>query len=368
MNLTSVSSPITSDTDPYVVREEAHSASLRDEWEVLAYESDGSFFQSPQWVEAWQEAYAPEAKVFMFTARDAADTLVGLLPLAELTRPLHRRLPLPLPYVGVAGAGPGSADHVGPIAADPAVRVRLLEAAVAARPTRSVLLEAVGPDLDVEIPGALTKHTPCPAANLTSVESTADLWSSKMRKNLRRNKRQADEAGLTHRWYPPGEAGPDILDGIGALHIARQQTLGRDGLYDDRRSALVAALARMTFRDDDGQWVAVMVDEDEHVRAGLIGFQYAGGFYEYKTGWDPSLQAVAPGKILKTTSIERAIERGLSLYDFLRGTEQYKYRYGGEDRFDTTLLVPRGPSGWLLQLRERFGVDDETEASDDSDD
>lgn len=343
------------------IKEEADSAHLRDEWEALAYATGASFFQSPQWVAAWQQAYVPEAEVFFLTARDGEGSLVGLLPLAELSRALHRRLPLPLRYVGIAGAGKGAGDHLGPLSAHDAVAERLMSAAVAARPSRSVLLESVGPERPLRLDGALTKQAVCPSVDLTDVDRIKDLWKSKIRKNLRRNRRMADDAGLSLRWYAPGETPHKVIEDIGALHIARQQTLGRSGLFDKRRSKLLRALADARYRGNDGQWVAVMVDEEDKVRAGLVGFQYAGKFFEYKTGWDPDLHKLGLGKILKTDSVERAIDEGLKVYDFMRGSERYKYRLGGEDRVDTTALVPVGITGWLLRLRERFDKAEEQE-------
>lgn len=353
------------------LREESPDAGLRAEWEALAYETGAGFFKSPQWVEAWRAAYAPDAEVVVLTARDGDGALHGLLPLAEMTRALHRRLPLPLRYLGVAGAGAGSGDHLGPVATSPDLAGQLLRYAATLRPSLPALFESVGPDPD-EIEGAVTKQDVCPTITLVDVDGRKDLWSSKFRKNLRRAYRKAEAEGLAVAWYPPGDEGRDasrdVLRQIGALHIARQQTLGRSGLFDERRLALVAALAEADFRGDDGQWVATLNDEAGRVRAGLIGFQYGDAFYEYKTGWDPELRDVAPGKLLKTASIERAIERDLVLYDLLRGTETYKYRYGGVDRADTTFLVPRGLRGRLLRLRERFDAPSEDRTDHDSDD
>jgi hypothetical protein len=42
------------------------------------------------------------------------------------------------------------------------------------------------------------------------------------------------------------------------------------------------------------------------------------------------------------------------VFDFLRGQEPYKYRFGATDRVDRSYLVPRGATGALLRLK--YGV------------
>lgn len=347
------------------IAEEALSSDLEREWESLAYEVKSSFFQTPQWVNAWQIAYAPDETVFCLTCRDEEGKLRGLLPLAEMTRGLHRYAPVPLRYLGIAGAGPGSGDHLGPLGHDRAIANALLKAAMEVRPSRSCLFESIGPE-DLFVPEeAHVKRTVCPTLDFSEIDEFSDVWSRSLRKNLRRHHRKADELGLDIRWHGPGDVGAPTLQGIGALHIKRQQTLGRSGLFDEKRLTLLATLAEASFRGEDGQWVAVMVDESDTIRAGLIGFQFDGRFYEYKTGWDPELHKAAPGKILKSESMKRAKEAGLRFYDLMRGTEHYKYRMGGEDRVDLTMLIPRGLAGRLLYERERFGEKDEAGSEQD---
>ena len=45
---------------------------------------------------------------------------------------------------------------------------------------------------------------------------------------------------------------------------------------------------------------------------------------------------------------------GARTFDFLRGAEPYKYRFGAVDRWDRTWMVPRGPAGALLAARYAY--------------
>ena len=49
-------------------------------------------------------------------------------------------------------------------------------------------------------------------------------------------------------------------------------------------------------------------------------------------------------------SIRLAAAHGVGVFDFLRGAESYKYRFGAIDTYDESFLVPTGASGLALQL------------------
>lgn len=52
----------------------------------------------------------------------------------------------------------------------------------------------------------------------------------------------------------------------------------------------------------------------------------------YNSGYDPEFSGLAPGLVLLGFCIKKACLDGCSEYDFLRGTERYKYDLGGLDR------------------------------------
>ena len=85
----------------------------------------------------------------------------------------------------------------------------------------------------------------------------------------------------------------------------------------------------------------------------LYGFWWRDTFAAYQSGWDRAYARDGLGNLLVLHALELAAERGAATFDFLRGTEPYKYRFGASDRFDRTWLVPRGPAGALLAARQR---------------
>lgn len=70
--------------------------------------------------------------------------------------------------------------------------------------------------------------------------------------------------------------------------------------------------------------------EDKYA-AGVISFISQDEWWLYNSGYDPQFSFYSAGVILKALSIKKAIEAGKKKYDFLRGSERYKYELGGRD-------------------------------------
>ncbi len=67
-----------------------------------------------------------------------------------------------------------------------------------------------------------------------------------------------------------------------------------------------------------------------------------GVLYAYQAGVDPDAMGHQPGKLINLAILRRAIERGYRAFDFLRGDEPYKARFGAEPRPQVELhVVPR---------------------------
>jgi CelD/BcsL family acetyltransferase involved in cellulose biosynthesis len=68
-----------------------------------------------------------------------------------------------------------------------------------------------------------------------------------------------------------------------------------------------------------------------------------GVVFSYQIGFDPKLKRMSPGAIIIAHAIQEAISRGLKEFDFLRGSESYKYRWGARDRETYRVLLWREP-------------------------
>ena len=76
--------------------------------------------------------------------------------------------------------------------------------------------------------------------------------------------------------------------------------------------------------------------------ASLLNFDYDGSILVYNSGYDPSqFSQLSPGIVVTARCIEHAISLGRNEFDFLRGDEVYKYRFGAQDTEVRRLLVAK---------------------------
>lgn len=75
---------------------------------------------------------------------------------------------------------------------------------------------------------------------------------------------------------------------------------------------------------------------DEKAVATMLLFDYHNRYELYNSGFDPASRDLSPGMVLIGHAIRDAIEQGREVYDFLRGDESYKFKFGAkaEEVFD----------------------------------
>jgi len=94
-------------------------------------------------------------------------------------------------------------------------------------------------------------------------------------------------------------------------------------------------------------WLRLSVLEfDGLPAASVYGFIYSGKYYFYQTGYDPAFGRFSPGIMCLEHSLENALEEGVSEFDFLHGTEGYKFIYARQMRdLVRYTCTPPGVSG-----------------------
>ena len=75
--------------------------------------------------------------------------------------------------------------------------------------------------------------------------------------------------------------------------------------------------------------------------AACICFSYEGTYLLYNSGYDPERSSLSVGLLNKALTIQEAIRLDVKEYNFLRGTERYKYHLGASDRAIFDLVVSR---------------------------
>jgi CelD/BcsL family acetyltransferase involved in cellulose biosynthesis len=97
---------------------------------------------------------------------------------------------------------------------------------------------------------------------------------------------------------------------------------------------------------------------DGVIQAALYCFQKDARCYYYLGGFEPTLARHSIGTVLTARAIRHAIEQdGAMEFDFLRGDEGYKYKWGAQDRFNTRLSITRpGVRSTLLENAGRVSL------------
>ncbi|WP_436774666.1 GNAT family N-acetyltransferase [Yinghuangia sp. YIM S09857] len=334
---------------PEVVRDPAALEKLVPAWRELAAATGVSYFGTPDWVLSWWEHIGAAATGHPLVAvwRGAGGEPEAVVPLLRTRQAMHPRLPGGARCLTYLGAGAGAADHCGfSVVPQRADDVRAWFAAAARR--HALLL----PNLDAATgaeyvpPGArLVERTACP----TMPADPDRIGSARFRKDLRHYGRRLAGEGVRFRFAAPGAVDDKLFDVLLALHARRQEAIGRASTFDASRKSFHMAL---TGRAGPGRGPCATVAEGPDGPVGVLyGFLWGDTFSYYQTGWDPSYARLSLGTVLVAETVAAVRAEGAEVFDFLRGADEYKYRFGAVDRHDTTWLAGRGLSRLALEGR-----------------
>ncbi|MEW6029192.1 MAG: GNAT family N-acetyltransferase [Chloroflexota bacterium] len=179
-----------------------------------------------------------------------------------------------------------------------------------------------------------TPYIPLPA----DFESYLAGIDKKQRHEIRRKLRRAAESEKPVRWH--------LVEDESALDAAMDDFF-RLMLQDPAKSAFLTepmrrqmlATARLALR---GGWLwLAFLEVDGRKAAGSFCFDYNNRLWGYNSGVDRAFNEFSPGWVLLAYSLQWAVEHGRSEFDFMRGNEEYKYRFGARDRFVMRAKVAR---------------------------
>jgi CelD/BcsL family acetyltransferase involved in cellulose biosynthesis len=327
---------------------------LVDDWRRLAERAGPtSYFVSPDWVLGWWEALGSDLRAEVAVWRDGSGKLEAVVPVARIGERLHRRAPVAVPARANLGSGAGAADHCGwPVLPGRMEEVRAFLAEQAS--TRPLLLRDLDPEVGVPLVPAGARRvgvSVCPRL-LIPPDGQEPARSANFRGQLRSSRRKLERQGVGFRWVGSGQVTDELLETIYRLHERRWSQIERSSSFDRGRASLHR---RLIARAGPGRGPAVALAERDSVAVGaLYGFCWRDEFAYYQMGWEPEWASQRLGLVLVAEAIRLAGLAGARVFDFLRGAEPYKYRFGASDRVDETWLVPRGAGGRLLDLRYRL--------------
>ena len=158
----------------------------------------------------------------------------------------------------------------------------------------------------------------------------------KQRHEIRRKMRRAAESQIPVDFYLVEDR--SALDGeIESFFELMSHDANKAGFLKPAMRSHVAAVMRTAF-DHGYLWLAFLTINGVKAAAAL-NFDYKNKLWGYNSGVSRDFMELSPGWVLLTHQIQWACEHGRYEFDFMRGDEEYKYRFGGVNKYVMRVIV-----------------------------
>ena len=160
----------------------------------------------------------------------------------------------------------------------------------------------------------------------------------KQRHEIRRKMRRAAEYDLPVHWY--------ILEDGARLEGDMQAFLELMAFDPEKAFFLTPPMREQMMQTARVAWQAgwlqlAFLEVAGKKAAGYLNFDYRGHIYVYNSGLDGQFLELSPGWVLLGHLLEWACEHQRTEFDFMRGDEAYKFKFGGVRRSVMHLQVRR---------------------------
>lgn len=312
-------------------------AALHQEWNPLLRDSaSDTLFLTWEWQSTWWE-HLGEGELYLIAVRDGGH-LSGIAPLYLTTSDDG------LKTLSVVGCRDVS-DYLDLIAASgqeakvygalldwlesdeaPAWDLADLCNIPSASPTHSLLAEMAadrGYQVHTEVEDI------CPIIPLPATwDDYLNSLSKKQRHEIRRKLRRAEGSGQIN-WYIVNEEHDLAAEMEAFIELHQKSHVDKDAFMDAQMKGFFHAAAQVLH---EAGWLQLAFMEVNGEKAAtMLNFDYQDSILVYNSGYNPHKYArLSPGIVLLAYCIQWAIELGRSKFDFLRGDEEYKYRFGAQ--------------------------------------
>lgn len=317
---------------------------FREEWNrLLGNSPSDTIFLTWEWQSLWWEYFGRGHQLLLLTARHEEE-LVGIAPLFYADEGMTLRL------VG----GTEISDYLDIIALSghereiwsaflayllerPSWEILDLHNLPPSSPTREVVL-SLKEEYGLKIEASL--EDVCPLISLPeSWEGYLQMLDKKERHELRRKLRKAQREAKVE-WYLVSE-GADLASEMEEfLDLHQQSSPHKERFMDQTMRRFFKAMAQSTF---EAGWLRLGFTLINGLKmATLLCFDYGDSILLYNSGYYPErYRALSPGVLATAYCIEEAIRQKKKVFDFLRGSEEYKYRFGARDTEIYRLVISR---------------------------
>jgi CelD/BcsL family acetyltransferase involved in cellulose biosynthesis len=308
-------------------------------------------FLSWEWLSTWHRWFGQEKRPFLLCARESGK-LIALLPLCAENSQSSRFSPR-LKRMSFMGESYGASDYLD-ILALPEFKQKGADIFIdyLAAPRSFDLLELEGMAADSRTLQSLTRRFAndgrfryrivpqyiCPRMSLDA------RWEDLLERSRRSDyfkrciRRLNKIASFEFRAISDVNEIPAAFGRHLALHVGRWIDRGGSSAFrtaEQKGFTVDAAveLARAGMTRFEEIWL------EGECRASLFGFESGDCYYFYLSGFDQAWSKYSLGFTLLWLSIREASRRGLKMYDFLRGDENYKFDWSDNPRMTVTAQV-----------------------------
>jgi CelD/BcsL family acetyltransferase involved in cellulose biosynthesis len=339
---------------------------LAADWSALVGDADTTIFQTFEWQRTWWKHFCeqePRATLHIVTVREGS-RLVAVAPFfVQSLRRLGILATRRLSFIGTE-----TTDYLDVIIArgyEEACIARIAAELAASAQEFDVLHLIDMPDrpghharLHAELArtgfeGKHYENEVCPRMKLLETwDKTVASFPSNKRSRIRQVQRKiAQDFTVDLSVINDANQVPAGFAEFIALHQNRWQESGHHGLFSDPRMlAFHAEVSQLCFKRG-WLFLAFLSLNGERVAANY-SYVFRKEVFHYSSGTNlrPELLKYSVGRVLQIYSIEELIKRGMEVYDFMRGPEEYKYYFNSFDVLNWTILMYKKNAGWAEKV------------------
>lgn len=160
----------------------------------------------------------------------------------------------------------------------------------------------------------------------------------KQRHEVRRKMRRAEESGRGVRWY--------IVEDVASLEAELDAFIILMA-HDPQKETFLTPAMRVQLKTSAqaafhaGYLQLVFLEVDGEKACAYLNFDYANRIWVYNSGLDRKFMDISPGWVLLGYMLQWANDHKRAEFDFMRGNEEYKYRFGAITRHVLRVRVER---------------------------
>lgn len=159
----------------------------------------------------------------------------------------------------------------------------------------------------------------------------------KQRHEIRRKIRRAEESERGVRWFISDMA--DVDAEIDAFLGLMEQDQGKAGFLQESMRDQMRAVIR-TAHENSWLWLAFLEADGQRIAAAL-NFDYNNKLWGYNAGVNRAFMDLSPGWVLLGYVLQWCCENKRTEFDFMRGDEEYKYRFGAVNQYVMRVKLTR---------------------------